>query len=333
MHPASRENYVEAPSPRPLTRLYYEAEDGWRAPLLHIPACPGGAGEPVVLLHALGFSPDAFRYGSGSTLAQSLSDAGFSVYLLAHRGDAAALAPVRGSFVFDDIIERDWPAALERIREHSGFARVFAVGHGLGGQLTLAAAGRSAAEGLAGVIALCAPVRFAVPRSETLRANLATRLLPSNWRIPARRIAPLLAPWVDAEADLLGRTSPGAAPSARVRGVMLHGMEDVPVGLLRQMTRWFAHGSLVDRTGWFDYREALVDARVPLLVGATRADPTCPAEWAFSAMDTWGGPSEILDLPDSWGHLDPLLARDAEEHCFKPIAAWLTARRRLAWER
>jgi pimeloyl-ACP methyl ester carboxylesterase len=332
MHPAVRERYVEAPRPQPLSRVYVQAMDGWRSSLLFLPPMAGRAGEPVLLLHALGFGAEAFRYGTGPTLAESLSRAGFSVYLLQHRGDRDAVAPEGGAaFSFDDIIEHDLPAAMAAIRTHSGYRRVHAIGHGLGGQLGLAYAGRFAGDDLATVVAMCAPMRFAVPRSEALRASLVAGLLPPHWSLPSRRFGPLVAPWVDAERTLGGRVAAGVSSPARVRGVLHHAVEDVPVPLLKQLASWLLHGSVVDRSGLFDYTEALAAAGVPLLVGVAQHDRVCPPLWGLAAMETWGGPADSLWFPDAYGHLDPLFAPDAEKRVFEPIVAWLSSRRKAAW--
>mgnify|MGYP002005929939 FL=1 len=183
---------MEGEAPRPVARLYYESSDGWRAPLRLLPPAAGGAGEPVVLAHATGLHPDAWRLGEGLTLARALSRAGFAVYLLSHRGDVDALPPhPRAGFDFDDILGRDLPAALARIREHAGFSRIHWVGHGMGGQLGLAHAARSRGEDLASVVVLGAPARFErdAVRSEVRRLARVAGLMPAHWRLPVRSVA------------------------------------------------------------------------------------------------------------------------------------------------
>lgn len=333
LHPSAREPCLEGPVPPPLVRLYYTASDGWRAPLRVLPSVPGGSGEPVVLAHALGIGGDAFRYGSGPTLASRLSQAGFSVYLLAHRGDADAIAPGSGAgFDFDDILERDVPAALARVREHSGFPLVHWVGHGMGGQLGMAWASH-ATDHLASVVALCAPAAFRgrAMRSEARSLARAAALLPVHWRVPARALASASVPWVGADAAVFGQVSGG---TSRVRGVLAHAAEDLPVGLLRQMDRWASRGAWTDRTGRLDRAEALADAVAPLLVIAAEGDELCPPECALVAVERWGGADRThVVLPTGWGHLDPILAVDADRAVAQPLVAWLRERRRAAWER
>jgi len=320
MHPATRQRFLEAPRPRPLPRLYYTAADGWRAPLLHLTAAAGGAGEPVVLAHALGLSSEAFRYGRGPTLATRLAAAGFSVYLLAHRGDGSALPPEGAAgFDFDDVLERDLPAALERVRAHAGYPAVHWVGHGLGGQLGLAHAARMP-DSLATVTAIAAAVRFDAPASGQRRAALARALLPSWWHLPARAAARAVLPWVEGEGG------------ARLRGVLRYAAEDVPLGLLRQAARWLEAGALVDRTGLLDYRLALADARAPLHVVTAAGDPVCPPAHAAAALGRWGGSDRShTALGEGWGHLDLLVSPAADTAVFQPVVTWLETRRRAAW--
>ena len=99
-------------------------------------ACVGAA----VIIYASIYSRSAAAFPGRDTLAGALSDAGFSVYLLAHRGDADAIAPSPGATPwFDDVVGRDLPAAIERVVAHARYARALFVGHGLGGQAGLQA--------------------------------------------------------------------------------------------------------------------------------------------------------------------------------------------------
>ena len=325
---------MEGEAPRPVARLYYESSDGWRAPLRLLPPAAGGAGEPVVLAHATGLHPDAWRLGEGLTLARALSRAGFAVYLLSHRGDVDALPPhPRAGFDFDDILGRDLPAALARIREHAGFSRIHWVGHGMGGQLGLAHAARSRGEDLASVVVLGAPARFErdAVRSEVRRLARVAGLMPAHWRLPVRSVAAAAVPWVDGTVSLAGQVEPGTASGPRLRGMLSWATDDLTAGLMRQVQRWHRTGCWSDRTGLLDYAESLADARGPLLVLVGPDDALCPPDAGLWAARCWGGDAETLVLPAGYGHLDPLVAVDAPEDVFRPIARWLTARRRRAW--
>lgn len=330
LHPALREPFAEASRPRALERVYYTAEDGWRAPLLALPCRPGAAGEPVLVAHALGLSGDGYRYGSGATLAGRLRDEGFAVYLLAHRGDALALAPAgvgARDLDFDAIVERDLPAALAAAAAHARYPRVHVVGHGLGGQLALVA-GALRCERLATVTALGAPVRFQGPRTEAGRVAMAAALLPERFRLPFRLAASAGLPLVDDRA--LEQLAPGCS-GPRLRGALHYALEDPSVGLLRQVRRWLSEGALTSRSGAVDYVEALAGAEVPLHVVLGGADRVCPPEAGRPAAERWGEPDVTVREVPHLAHLD-VLSASASSSVFEPVAAWLHERRRLAWE-
>lgn len=331
LHPELRQRFLEARRPAPARRVHYTTSDGWQAPLFALPPCPGAPGEPVLLAHALGLAGDAYRYGA-RPIARALCQAGFSVYLLTHRGDRDAVAPgeaARGDF--DDIVARDLPAALDAVRADSGYPRALWVGHGFGGQLGLAHAGRTGGEGLAALVLVNAAVRFCPPASEVRRVLAAARWLPRGWALPGR-LAGLLAPLVDDHGPALERFAGGRTPGPRVRGLLRFGAEDVPVGLLRQVEAWMRAGRLVDRSGTLDYAEACATARAPLMLVTAAGDDLCRPAQARALLETWGGEDvATLDLDEGWGHDDPLFAEAAPELVHAPIAAWLDARRRLAW--
>ncbi len=321
LHPAHRESFLDGGEPVALSRLTYTTPDGWSAPLFHLPPRAGGAGEPVVLAHALGLGPDAYRYGGGPTLVSRLCRAGFSVYLLTHRGDRAAVGGPVAAADFDSILGLDVPAALRTIREHSGYARAHWVGHGLGGQLGLVAAGRDPSA-LASVSAIGAPVRFPRFASEWRARALALRLLPPGWRIPLRSLAEWAAP-------LTGE--PGLAVSAaRARGLMTYGAEDLPIALVRQVLRWMREGRLVSRDGSVDWTASLASGRAPLRLIVGEADPLWAPAFAEAAADLWQGPSVVQRLA-GWTHLDAVVAEDAGETVHGPLVDWLVGHRRLAW--
>jgi len=329
MHPATRGRFLEA-RPTPLQRLYYEAGDGWRAPLYHLPACPGGSGEPVLLVHGLGIGADAFRYGP-TTLAGALRRAGYAVYVMSHRADAEAIPPTRrarASIDFDEILERDLPAAADRVVCHADMPRLHLVGHALGGQLGLCWAA-SAPDTLATVVALAAPMTFDGGVSGARRLSHALSLLPARFRLPLRAACRLATPWLD-EGALARVTGADDAPGARMRGVLTHATEDLPLTLLRQVLSWQVEGALTSRDGAFDWSEALVDARVPLLALCGSEDLVCPPDAARHVVACWGDAADFTQV-EGLGHVDLLLSNRAADKVFAPLVAWLEPHRRRAW--
>jgi pimeloyl-ACP methyl ester carboxylesterase len=322
LHPSTRGRFLEAEKPGLLRRLYYTASDDWQAPVFYVPPAPGGAGEPVLLAHALGVGCDGFRYGVGATLAGRLASAGFAVYLLGHRGDRCAIPPSSRALreaTFDEILDRDLPAAVDVVCAHAGFPRVHMVGHGLGGLLAMVSASRQSCA-LATVVSLGAPMRFEPVRSELRRTARALSLLPAHWELPTSTLARLAAPLLD----------DASAGGARTRGVMEYAAEDIPVGLLRQMMTWQDQGVPTTLDGSVDYTEGLARADVPLLVFAGTEDALVNPR---DALPPWAHEDVRMEVLDGLGHLDLLLSVQARRAVFDPLCAWLEHRRRLVWEK
>ena len=314
----------------PPDRIYYQAADGWEAPLLRYPPRPGGSGEPLLLAHGLGTGTVALDFRETRSLARAAWSRGYDVYLLSHRGDRGSVPPTRArSFDFDDIVDLDLPAALAAVRRVNGAERVLWLGHAMGGQLLYGHLARGGAEDLVAGIALCAPVRFEPPHSAARVAAIAARLLPPGWRIPARGMHRLLAPFgAPGGLQALADDTEGAD----LRGLMLDGMENLEAGLVRQVARWVSTGSMCDRHDRFDYVAALTGMRLPMMVVAAGGDRTCSpaaARPAALAMDARQLRWEELD--GGWGHLDVLVGRRAADELFPLLLDWLDEHRADCW--
>ena len=316
-----------------LDRRYYTADDGWRSPLFQLDARPGTPGEPVVLAHGLGTNRHALDFARELSLARALSDAGFTVFLLEHRADRSASPPLGATraFDFDDIATRDVPAALEVIRARTGFPRAHWVGHGLGGQLLYAWLAHGRGDEIAAATTLCAPVLF--PRDPGLRALERLRfLLPAGLRVPTRAAAVLLSPTAAPGGSFLEQLGAHDIAGDVARGLLLHGTEDLHLGLIRQLWLWHARGALTDRSGRLEYIEALAGLGTPLQVITSGSDTHCLPEQALPVLDHLAGPQATVGLDAGWGHLDPLLSPRAATEVFPQVTAWLDSHRRRAWQ-
>ena len=325
-HPTER--FAERPLQAGLERLYYQADDGWEAPLWRLPPAPGAPGEPVVLAHALGASPQTLHWSPDTSLVRRLHARGFDVYLLEHRGDRNALSSGKaGPCDLDAIVESDLPAALARVRQYSGHPRALWIGHGLGGQLLYAYLARGGAHDLAAGVTLGAPVRFGPIASRARLLARAARLLPAGLRLPARRLAQLAATAEDGRLAGLGLGRDLDGP--RTRGLMVHGAADLPAELLQQAARWLESGTLCDRDDRFDYVAAIAGLRFPVLGVAAHGDPMGPPGDAWPALDALDGDGvERIELDDTWGHLDLLVGRRAEVEVMPAVVEYLDAHRR-----
>lgn len=314
---------IRAPEIAP-TRVYYGSDDGWRAPIFHLPARPGTPGEPVALVHGLGGTHRDFALEPSRSLATALSDAGYAVYLVEHRGDRSALPPEDARpFSVDDLASRDLDAAFDAVLQHSGYPRLLAVGHGLGAQLLYLHLALCGDERIVALSTLCGAVRFEVTASTLRAAGVIAALLPAGWTLPARRLSQLLSPFVAGGADVGSPDTEGPVARARMR----HASGDLHGGVLRQMARWTTQGHLTDATGRLDVVAAL--RPLPSLVFEPDADPACPVGSSAPAAEALG--AHFRPLTGGWGHLDPLLGARAPEQVHAEMLAFFEAWRRRCW--
>ncbi|HCH65137.1 MAG TPA: hypothetical protein DFR83_20200, partial [Deltaproteobacteria bacterium] len=294
-HP--REPLAKRSERTPTEARWVSTEDGWELPLRRIVPRPGARGEPVVLATELGPGDHTLDALPDQSLARLLHQAGYDVWWFHHRGTPRARPPARIEHCdMDAVASFDIPAALERIRAVSGAERVLWIGHGIGAQVAmihLALGG----DRIAGLVSLTAAVCF--PHSHT-RARIAGRVaawLPPEWRIPIGTVADVLAPGPGEHVIApLTRSS----DSLERRSLLLHGVEAVRMGLIRQGAMWFEQGHLSDRSGTVDYTVALRHQRTPMFVISASGDLLCPPE-AVAPLVEGAQHCESLVLDRTWG--------------------------------
>jgi hypothetical protein len=244
--------------------------------------------------------PLALDYGERSP-GRVLSRAGFEVFLLGWQGQGP-----RSASTFEGVLRDVIPPALDRVRALTGRPRVAWWGLGAGGLLGLSASARR--EPLSAVIAVGAGAALA-PARPAAWLQVLSQALPSGWRLPLKRAGRLGALAVDQRvaqrADLPGPTA---------RGLLRFGLEDAPLGLVKQGISWRLDWSSGD--GPIDHLEALRGARnAALLVEEEAYRPG-----AVRLAQHWGSP-EATVLSSATSGLG-WLAASAE--AWAPALAWLT---------
>lgn len=328
-----RERFTEEPLPLAVEHVPYTTDDGWQCSLYRCPPLPGATGEPVLLAHALGMNRLSLDYAARDGLVSMLHAWGFDLWLWEHRADGSAFPPRRArAFDADDIAAQDLPAALDLVRERSGYARVGWVGHGLGGQLLYLHLAQEPDSPIFAAACLGAAVRFQAPRSTARTVGAVASLLPARLGLPARQVMRLLSPGTSADPIIGQGLCAGGIEGPRLRGLMNHGVEDLTGGLVRQVARWLSSGALCDARGQIDTLEALRGVPLPLLAVAADDDPVCPPEAAFAVLESLGhAGTQTLLVREPCGHLDLVQGEICARSTGPAVAAWLDAHRRRAW--
>jgi predicted alpha/beta hydrolase len=293
-----------------------DTEDGWTLYMEeHPPAAVAGLGGAaaargaVLVSHGMMVNRKIMDRPPGRGLVSHLRRRGYHVYSLDLRGHGASgpKAAAGATWSYDDLVQRDLPAALRAVaRRHPELPRAL-VGH------SLSAHGGGAALGLAPEL----PVDAAVLISPVVWIR-GHEPAAGWWAV--KRL--LLAAWYG-----LTRTV-GHMPARRL-GI---GTEDEPPAYVRQFVDWARSGRWTSRDGSVDYLEALARVEVPVLVLTARGDRwICrpPAVERFAAALRRApvelrvlGRRDLPELPRQPGHMT-LVTDPRSRPAWDLLADWL----------
>jgi len=312
----------------PAERVEYHAADGWTAGVRHYP----GDGPPVLLVHGMAANHYNFDYRADRSLVTWLQARHWDVWVAELRGDPESVPPdpkARG-YSLDDHALYDLPAILDVVRDRTGEAQVYWVGHSMGGILLYTAL-ELYPERIAAGVAVASPTDL---HDRDGLLGLARRfdwLLPKRHALPAQSFGRGMA-W-------MGRTNPlfGVLANKRnldwplANGLARYAMEDVPGRMQAQVSAWLRTGVMTREDGspWFVRNDR---PEVPLLVTGGARDQIVPLEDARSACSvfpacTFVELSAANGYSADYGHVDPILGPAAATEVYPVIGSFLDAHR------
>ncbi|MBV9949775.1 MAG: alpha/beta fold hydrolase [Myxococcales bacterium] len=293
----------------------------------------GGQGTraPVLLVHGFGQNRYAWHLPARS-FANHLARAGFDVYNLDLRGHGRSrqfgAGHCRG---VEDYVREDLPAAVEEVQSHSGGARVWLVGHSLGGLVAYASA-PSLLGAVAGIASIGSPYHFT-------RGSLTLGALSFLFR--AISLAPLpnaplpLAPvgttmrFLRSFAEsplyplpLRGWSAGSCEPHVLEQHLRL-AFDRAAVAEMLNLFEWAVDRRFGGRES--DYVERFERMDLPLLVIAGASDDLAPpasVRPGFALSHARDKTYRVLPL----GHIDLLVGREAPRTTWSLATSWLEAR-------
>lgn len=308
-------------------------EDGWKVRLCRYRSVDGN-NEPVFLCHGALGNQFNFTSPQGESLVDVLMDKGYDCWLIDLRGSRSSKPPAgRSRFMAraDDYLLRDIPAALEFIRDKTGFKKVHWVGHSLGGMLLYAHELTHGLDAIASGTTLGSPPGFnGVKLGRPVTGLALLDFMPGVAEWVVRAFAPLV-PVFKVRAAFSPINWSNMHPRVG-SATFFNLMEVLPPGVAYSLTSWASDGSWQMKDGEVDVIEGLGRLQVPLLAVYGAQDPLIPVAQAqafFDALPSKDKKMLVLSKENGhsadYNHVDLTFARKGREEVYEPVAEWIAA--------
>jgi pimeloyl-ACP methyl ester carboxylesterase len=294
---------------------------------------------PIILCHGLGANRFNFDLDEHLSFARYLRGRGYDVFVLELRGSGLSESS-RGSN-FDDLVERDMPAAIVRVCELTGSSKVNWVGHSLGGMIAYAALGTDMHKRVHAIATIGSPASFAhqpLLRSVAPMFPLVRPFLGHGSAFGARLAAP-------AFIGIFGRiAAPFFSMLANVRNmeprvvrrVLWNVISETSPGVLTQIVQWLRSKTGPHLSAQSDPESHWQNLTHPLLLLAGAADwalaPPAAVRHAFYKAPSQDKELIVLSKASGfsadYGHGDLILGKRAREEVFPIVERFLWTHRR-----
>jgi alpha-beta hydrolase superfamily lysophospholipase len=323
----------------PLATERYRAltSDGWQLALRRLRRSARPAHGPVLLIHGVGGTGNAFLMRERSPAAL-LADAGFDCWVADLRGRPESVPPSSArarNWDLEDYLDRDLPALIDTVLHESGASQLGWVGHSMGGILGYAYMLRHAPRNVTCMVTLGAALDYTHGDSN-FRDLLELRgLLDMLPFVPVGALAQLSAPLLGLLPAKVARFSyhPRNLERSLARHYFASTMCNISCAELRDLC------SVVETGGLCDYKAERFYAReahaftMPLLAVAGDDDHQCDVrdvratfEQLGSSDKTFLGVGSRFGHAAPYGHEDLLVGRNTLREVWPEVAAWLAPR-------
>lgn len=315
---------------------FSRTDDGWRLALHRYRPPEPVFAQPVILCHGMGANRHNFDMMDERSLARDLAGLGFDVWSLELRAAGMSDRPGwftgrKATYNFDDHLNHDVPAALEKIAAETGRRGIFWVGHSMGGMLGYAWQGLRREPLLSGLVTISAPVQLNVSGNIGLSHHLVRPMFFGRtivFRPAARFFSPMMG-WPPRWMSRIVVLKDGME-GAVMRRCLVNLTENTTGALMRQFFGWIGNGRFDSADGQIDYLENLAKITEPVLIIAADADKIASPEAVSPAYEGIGSEDKQLrifgiDRGDDadFGHGDILLGVHSRKLIYPEVCNWL----------
>ena len=307
--------------------------DLWHIQLFRFKA-KTGPGEPVLMCHGFMSNHNNFSNPPGESMAETFAEKGYDVWLIDLRGNQSSVPPFGQSLNspgLDDYLLRDIPAALEFIRNATGYPKIHWVGHSMGGMLLYAYDAAFGPGLLASATTLGSPIGFeGVPFSRIGIAVLfafrkASRRLfrGGQWLVAA--FNSMIHPKFEHVPVNWDNMNPRFDTA-----MMFSAIEAPPIPVAKEMAFALENRMLRVKNGTVDVFAGLKKLGVPLYAIFGAADPFVTIDTIESFFTALPNPDKRLLVLSKdnghaadYSHVDLVYGVQARKDVYEPILQWI----------
>lgn len=293
-----------------------------------------GQGQPVFMVH--GFMANQFNFSmpEGESAADLLADAGYDCWLIDLRGCVSSTPPFgqsRNEPTIEDYVFKDIPAAIDYIRQKTGYTKVHWVGHSMGGMLLYAYGVACGTDKIATGITIGSPICFEGVRLRGMTPLVLFRHMPSSVFRGIQRLVILLSTRLHPKSRLVPVNWKNMNPRFDARAFS-HVVEAPPIPVSKEMAFSAKHKVWRVKNDEVDVVAGLDKFNVPLFAIFGGGDPFVPLYTLEDFLKKFPAKDKkmlILSKENGhsadYSHVDLLFGRHATEEVFEPMADWLDA--------
>ncbi|NRA32255.1 MAG: alpha/beta fold hydrolase [Polyangiaceae bacterium] len=292
---------------------------------------------PLVCAHGMAGTRLIYDLHEHYSIARYLAAEGFDVWTIDWRGRMDSWpdgGPDRTSqWDFDDLVQQDFPAVVNRVLDVSGAPEAFWLGMEMSGQVLYAASIDRLADKIRGAVTMGSPVL--TPKTALVPGVTSAPKGRSGGRVPFRGGAAFAGPVL---AYTKSRVLESSFRGCNVDPVVVsryfrNGIPDEATDLVDQFAVWIREGVMRSRDGRRVYSCHLDEVKVPLLMLAAELDLQRPAEAVEAAFESMGSTDKTLircgraqGFAVDYGHDDLLTGLASPSEVFPRIRDWLEER-------
>ena len=319
---------------RPDVIYYVPTTDGWKIALSRFFPNKEKSDDkklPVVLCHGLSGNSNAFNFSERISLARTLAAEGYEVFAIDYRGAGWTGYPKLNSglsrkWIFDDYLDKDIPAGIDKALELTGASQVHYVGHSMGGMLLYALLQGPHKDKIATAATLASPGAIDEYKPVAALSKVIT-LIPTIHIGWLSKLTAPLAEMLPVIQKMVGNVELERGHTARAH---VNTVDNVPSALLAQFAKWASEGRFLLADGR-DVSSNRAEINTPLMFVVGTSDLTVSPASVKRVFDEIGSERKEFHFmgkehghQSRYGHNSVVFGKTADREVYPLIIEWLS---------